>query len=93
MQALPETSRAVGSVRTMRAACRRFLEEPASDFRNLMRRHGTRHLGEEEGSLSFFVALDELRATFGTHIAALGYQYGLDVEADLASILPPSDGS
>jgi hypothetical protein len=32
-------------------------------------------------------------ATFGTHIAALAYQYGLDVEADLASILPPSNAS
>jgi hypothetical protein len=93
LQALPETSRAAGSVRAMRAGCRRFLEEPAPDFRNLMRWHGGRHLGDEEGSPSFFVALGELRATFGTHIVALAYQYGLDVEADLASILPSSDAS
>lgn len=91
LQALPENSRAAGSVRAMRAACRRFLEEPAAEFRNLMRWHGARHPGDEEGSPSFFVALGELRATFGTHIAALAYQYGLDVEADLASILPSSD--
>ncbi len=93
LQTLPETSRAAGSVRAMRAACRRFLEEPAPDFRNLMRWHGARHGADEEGSPSFFVALGELRATFGTHIAALAYQYGLDVEPDLASILPFSDGS
>ena len=93
LQALPETSRAAGSIRAMRAACRRFLEEPAPDFRNLMQWHGPRHRGDEEGSPSFFVALGELRATFGTHIAALAYQYGLDIEPDLSSILPSADGS
>ena len=93
LQALPETSRAAGSIRAMRAACRRFLEEPAPDFRNLMQWHGPRHRGDDEGGPSFFVALGELRATFGTHIAALAYQYGLDVEPDLSSILPSADGS
>jgi hypothetical protein len=91
LQTLPETSRAAGSIRAMRAACRRFLEEPMPDFRNLMRWHGGRHADDEEGSPSFFVALGELRATFGTHIAVLAYQYGLDVEPELASILPSSD--
>ncbi len=93
LQALPETSRAAGSVRAMRAACRRFLEEPPPEFCDLVRWHGARHSSDEEGSPSFFVALGELRAAFGTHIAALAYQYGLDVEADLASILPFSDAS
>lgn len=88
LQSLPETSHAAGSVRAMRAACRRFLEEPALDFRNLPSRYGRRHVDEEEGSPPFFVALGELRATFGTHVAALAYQYGIDVEAELASILP-----
>lgn len=91
LQALPETSRAAGSVRAMRAACRRFLEEPAPDFQNLMRWRGARHLGDEEGSPSFFVALGELRAMFGLHICALAYQYGVDIEPELASILPSTD--
>jgi hypothetical protein len=91
LKTLPETSRAAGSVRAMRAACRRFLEEPMPEFRNLMRWHGGRHGGDEEGNPSFFVALGELRAAFGTHIAALAYQYGLDVEPELASILPSPD--
>jgi hypothetical protein len=90
LQALPETSRAAGSIRAMRAACRRFLEEPMPDFRNIMR---WRRRGDEEGDPSFFVALGELRATFGTHIAALAYQYGLDIEPELASILPSADAS
>jgi hypothetical protein len=51
LQALPETSRAAGSIRAMRAACRRFLEEPMPDFRNVMR---WRHRGDEEGDPSFF---------------------------------------
>jgi hypothetical protein len=93
LQVLPETSRAAGSIRAMRAGCRRFLEEPMPDFRNLMRWHGAKHGHDEEGSPSFFVALGELRATFGTHIAALAYQYGLDIEQELASILPPADAS
>lgn len=86
LQALPETARAAGSVRAMRAACRRFLEEPHPDFRNLPPHYGSGRFGDEEGSPPFFVALGELRATFGTHVAALAYQYGVDVEGELASI-------
>lgn len=91
LQALPETARAAGSVRAMRAACRRFLEEPHPDFRNLPPHYSRGRFGDEEGSPPFFVALGELRATFGTHVAALAYQYGVDVEGELASILPPTD--
>ena len=74
LQALPGPSRAAGSIRAMCTACRRFLDEPMPDFRNLARWPGGRHAGDEEGNPSFFVALGELRATFGTHIAALAYQ-------------------
>lgn len=94
LQTLPETARAAGAVRAMRAACRRFLEEPHPDFRNLPPWHGRGRFDDEDGSPPFFVALGELRATFGTHIAALAYQYGIDVEGELASILPaPDDAS
>ena len=91
LQALPETARAAGSVRAMRAACRKFLEEPHPDFRNLPPWYGRGRFGDEEGSPPFFVALGELRATFGTHAAALAYQYGIDIEGELASILPSAD--
>jgi len=33
-------------------------------------------------------ALGELRGTFGIHVARLAAQYGLDIEDELASILP-----
>ena len=36
----------------------------------------------------FFAALGELRGVFGLHIAKIAAQYGLDIEEDLASILP-----
>ena len=46
-----------------------------------------------KGGPAFFVALGELRATFGIHIAALAYQFDIDVESDLASILPSEDAA
>jgi hypothetical protein len=36
-------------------------------------------------------ALGELRGVFGIHIAKLAAEYGLDIEDDLASILPARD--
>lgn len=92
LQALPDESNAVGPVRAMRAACRRFLTEPHPDFRNLAR-HAYRPWGrmDVEGSPGFFVALGELRATFGAQIATLAFAYEIDVEPELASILPAEE--
>jgi len=39
----------------------------------------------------FNSALGELRGIIGIHAAALAAQHGLDVEGDLASILPAAD--
>jgi hypothetical protein len=36
----------------------------------------------------FIDALGELRAVFGVHVAQLSAKFGIDVEDDLASILP-----
>jgi hypothetical protein len=41
--------------------------------------------------LGIFTALGELRAIFGIHIAQLAVKYGIDVEYELASILPIED--
>ncbi|MBI1725016.1 MAG: hypothetical protein HYR52_05200 [Candidatus Tectomicrobia bacterium] len=85
---LPESSNAAPSLRAMRAACRRFMDEPHPeaphlDHHFMMRRH--------DGGAGFFMALGELRAVFGTHLGLLAVQYGLDVEGDLASIMPPEE--
>jgi hypothetical protein len=37
----------------------------------------------------FFVGLGKLRAPFGQQLAILGYLYGIDIEEQLAAILPP----
>lgn len=42
-------------------------------------------------SWEFNGAVGELRGVFGIHIAQLAAQYGIDVEDDLASILPPPE--
>jgi hypothetical protein len=60
LKALDEKSHAVGPIRAIRAACRRFLDEPQADFRNLA--GGLGRFGDRAG---FFTALGELRATVG----------------------------
>lgn len=91
LQELPDNSAACGSIRAMRAACRKFQDEPRPNYRNVHPRHHGDWGCREDFSPGFFVALGELRASFGTHIAALACQYGIDVEDDLASILPAID--
>jgi hypothetical protein len=77
-------SPAAAGFRSMRAACREFLSEPHSNP-ELGRRMG-RHAREED---NFFAGLGKLRGVFGQQIAQLAYLYDLDVEKELASILPP----
>ncbi|TIX14588.1 MAG: hypothetical protein E5V41_18265 [Mesorhizobium sp.] len=95
---LPEKSRAARRVRHLRTACRRFLEDEPPDYRNIAYRlrrdfeneslarwhdHGERSL-----TPGYFVALGELRATFGLQLSALAAEFEIDVEEDLASIFP-----
>jgi|GEM_PF-431009 len=83
------------SLRSMRSACRKFMnkvdEIKGRDyrFRNDRRSFNkflvTRHLSYE--------ALGEMRGVFGVQIGMLALKYGLDVEGDLASILPEYENS
>ena len=92
LQDLPAESKSAGPIRAMRAACRKFLTEPHPNFRNLMRHgYGPRHHMDMDGDPGFFVALGELRATFGIQIAALAFTHDIDVERELASILPAEE--
>jgi len=62
----------------MRSACRKFLDDTQKP-------RGRRHwLGPH-----FINSLGELRALFGIHVARLACAYDLEVENELASILPP----
>ncbi len=69
------------SLRAMRAACRKFLDD--DPWHGSPRGHPSRWMLES--------ALGELRGVFGIHVARLAAQYGLDVEDDLAAILPSAD--
>jgi hypothetical protein len=77
------------SLRGMRAACRKFLDHfPGSHKAAFHPRafHGAWDAWPSD-------SLGELRGTFGIHIARLSAEYGLDIEDELASILPERDES
>jgi len=76
------------SLRAMRAACRKFLNLVDGTHGEVIR------LGASPGhwaSWCFNGALGELRGTFGVQVARIAAEYGLDVEDDLAAILPAKD--
>jgi hypothetical protein len=72
------------NLRAMRAACRKFLDGVGV--------RGDTHGGSARLGLAhdwvFMSAIGELRGVIGLHVAALAAQHGLDVEGELASILP-----
>jgi hypothetical protein len=64
-------------LRAMRKACINFVQL-------LTQHYPQQFIGE---------GLGELRATLGLHIGILAAQYGIDIEDDLATIIPTADGS
>ena len=73
------------SLRALRAACRKF-HDTVNVEKGAIIRHGAEY--GHYASWLFNGALGELRGVFGVHIATLAASYGLDVEGELASILP-----
>jgi hypothetical protein len=71
------------SLRQMRSACSRFLDE--SNGPPWHRFHSFGPMGDGE----FWSALGELRAVVGICVATIAERYDLDVEAELSVILPP----
>jgi hypothetical protein len=72
-------------LRAMRAACRKFLSTIETDQEKIFRD------GANQGHYASWIfngAVGELRGVFGVHIAALAASHGLDIEGELASILP-----
>lgn len=73
----------------MRLACRKFLNTAQAEEAGRISR-----FADSPGHYAiweFNQALGEMRGIFGIHIARIAAQYGLDVENDLAKILPESD--
>lgn len=85
---LGDGSDLVVSLRALRAACRKFLDTVQDDDRRIVR-HGFSQ--GHWASWVFNSALGELRGVFGIHIAILATKYGINVERDLAAILPGED--
>ena len=69
-------------IRAIREACRRFHDDAQIHVPHMDQPH--RH----GGSAGFFIALGALRATIGQQVAVLIAHYDLEVEGDLASVLP-----
>jgi len=80
IQNLDEDSELIPHFRAMRAACRKFL-----DFFDKAK------LGRRFYYPDSLMTLGELRGVFGIHIAQLCVKYGIDVNEELASIMPVDD--
>ncbi len=74
-------------LRVMRAACREFLDDVQEGQRQLIIRSS---FDGGPRSWKFFTSLGKLRSDIGLRLGVLAVMYGLDVEDDLARILPPS---
>jgi hypothetical protein len=83
LKTCPDDELLTGSIRALRAACRKYLDEIGHPGK---RKHMI-HPHEAE----MWQALGELRAVFGIHLARLCSAYGVDVEPELASIFPEYD--
>lgn len=89
LQALAPKVFAVTPIRSIREGCRRFHDDQAEEFRffGSFGRHR-----DHDGSPGFFTALGTFRATIGYQVALLAAHYDIDVEGDLASVLPSVEG-
>lgn len=87
-------------MKDMRFACRGFLNKCETLNLRKMRKYGfgtpydhdsqdPKNQIIEKQEIEFYNALEELRNTFGIILAEISKAYGIDIEDDLASILPP----
>ena len=78
------------SARAMRAACRKFLTAAGPPGVSTRERaaEGGAPFSDPVTQSGLTADLGELRGVFGIHIARISAAYGIDVEEDLARILP-----
>lgn len=80
---LESTAEIAGSLRALRAACRKFL-----DAMHVAGQGGPRIRHDDR---DFLTALGELRGVFGVHVAIIAERFDVPVERELASTLPLVD--
>lgn len=81
---LDQHSELARNLRMMRAACRKFLDAA----QRLEQDHSPSFVHTRYGAWVFYGSLGEMRGTFGMCLAQIVLAYGLDIEEDLATILP-----
>lgn len=86
LQQMSENSELNGYVRAMRNACNKFLSACRDDDDNNFRYYALRP--NNIYNWIFISAIGELRGVFGIMVGQIAKTYGLDVEDDLASIIP-----
>ncbi|MBB4199194.1 hypothetical protein CCR94_17560 [Rhodoblastus sphagnicola] len=86
LQELGPRAFAVSPIRAIRAAGRRFHDDENEEFRFFDAHSRDRGVGP-----GFFVALGAFRARVGQQVVFLAAHYDIDIEGDLATILPTPD--
>jgi hypothetical protein len=76
------------SLRALRAACRKFLGNVQYSEKSIL--PFAKHPGHFANWV-FMDALGQLRGIFGIHLAQIAVRHGLDIEDDLAKIIPGND--
>lgn len=89
LETLDQSSPLAKLISSMRAACRKCLDSIQMSSPRSYRHHGDDYYYPIDPI--GWATIGELRATFGLHIAQLCVRYGLDIEEELKSILPPLD--
>lgn len=81
---LDDKSELLANIKIMKSACRKFLDSSQTLHRGLSLSRNT------YDSWVFYSALGEMRGTFGICLSQIVISFGLDIEKDLATILPAS---
>lgn len=90
LQMIGEDSRAGEPLRTMRAACQRYITKSQNFDKGSHGHYRPRFHGDDEDD-DFILALGELRGAFGICLGQLSTSYDIQVHGDLATLLPLPD--
>jgi hypothetical protein len=86
LEQLDRTSELAQLLSAMRAACRKFLDDiDKLSIPKKAPQFGQRMTGH---NMVYFAVYGELRAVFGIYLAKIAIEYGIDIEPQLASIIP-----
>jgi hypothetical protein len=82
LQECPPSDELTGPLKVMQAGCRKFLDLMGPPM-------GRGRLFDDQ---NMWVAIGQLRGMFGVELAELSTAYGIEVEGELAGIIPLEEG-